>query len=325
MRAIPFSEIARYVNCIEISKGTRRDIDRDAIRGHEFDLRHTFLPDGLSCVDELAFLSAGEQRFLSQVQDRTCANIFGMVEHFIGAKMLDVTRDHWLGEQTALGALARFTGEEVKHLELFRRIERLAGDQMPPGYGVGVAPNDVASFVLGKCTWAVLAFTCDIELFTPAHYRTRIGAAGDLSGLFKDVFLFHWKRESRHAIVDEPEWPREDGKPASSTERDAAIDDLIALVGAVDSVLQAQAKADAAYFMHVVGKAADEARAMQVQATVLKAYRWQYIASGVIEPRFKKLLSGMINEAQLLRIQSALAPLTCAVPIQADAALAMAD
>ena len=224
-------EHERYAKCVEASKRIRWDIDRDVIHGREFDLRHKFLPDGLSCVNELVFLNPKEERFLSQVQGRTYANMFGLVERFIGAKMLEISRDHWLGDQTALEALVRFTDEELKHQELFRRIEKLAADRMPPGYRFDIAPNDVASFVLGKSTWAVLALTCHIELFTQAHYRASISNDAEMSNLYKDVFLFHWKEESQHAILDELEWVREDKKLTSDAARDAAIDDLIALVG----------------------------------------------------------------------------------------------
>ena len=317
------SDNQRYAKCIEASKRIRWDIDRDVIQGREFDLRHKFLPDGLSCVNELAFLSPKEKYFLSQIQGRTYANMFGLVERFIGAKILEISRDHWLGDQTALEALVRFTDEELKHQELFRRIEKLAAEGMPPGYRFDFAPNDVASFVLGKSTWAVLALTCHIELFTQAHFRASIADDNGLSNLYKDVFLFHWKEESQHAILDELEWVREDGKLASDAARDAAIDDLIALVGGVDGILQAQAKSDAAYFLGVTGMAADDARPIQVNATVLKAYRWQYIVSGVMEPRFQKILQSLISEAQMLRIQTALAPLTYAVPAKAEKPMAM--
>ena len=49
---------------------------------------------------------------------------------------------------------------------------------------------------------------------------------------------------------------------------------------------------------------------------MLKAYRWQYIVSGVSDPRFQKVLSGLITEAQMQRIQQALTPLMHAVPAQ---------
>ena len=58
----------------------------------------------------------------------------------------------------------------------------------------------------------MLALTCHIELFTQAHYRQSIEPDTELSDVWKDVFLFHWKEESQHAILDELEWKREDAK-----------------------------------------------------------------------------------------------------------------
>jgi hypothetical protein len=42
---------------------------------------------------------------------------------------------------------------------------------------------------------------------------------------------------------------------------------------------------------------------------VKKAYRWQYIVSGVQDPRFVGILREMITEAQMQRIGAALAPI----------------
>src|SRR5262245_14075942 len=50
-------------------------------------------------------------------------------------------------------------------------------------------------------------------------------AAENLSPLFKDVFLFHWKEESQHAILDELELIRWDRK-ISVEARDHAVDEL---------------------------------------------------------------------------------------------------
>ncbi|MBC8119895.1 MAG: hypothetical protein H7X75_10015, partial [Burkholderiaceae bacterium] len=122
--AAPASDTKRYAKCIEISKRVRWDIDRDVIRERRFDFEHKFLPDGLSFADRIQSLTTGERRLLSQVQGRTYANMFGLVERFIGANMLAVTRDHALGNQIAFEALIRFTDEELKHQDLFRRIEQ---------------------------------------------------------------------------------------------------------------------------------------------------------------------------------------------------------
>jgi hypothetical protein len=298
----------RYAKCIEVSKRVRWDIERDVVRGRDFDTDHKFLPDGLSFADRIDSLTTGERRLLSQIQGRTYANMFGLVERFIGAKMLDMTRGHALGDQTAFEALIRFTDEEIKHQRLFRRIELLAAEQMPDGYRFIAQPNDVADFVLGKSTWAVLALTCHIEIFTQVHYRQSIEPDQQLSPLYKDVFFFHWKEESQHAIIDELEWARENER-LSDEERDAAVDDLIALVVGIDATLQRQAAADAKYFSGICGRVLTGAESLQIESHVLAAYRWQYIVSGIKEPRFGDLLTGMINEGQAKRVFDALAPI----------------
>ena len=302
----------RYAKCVEVSKRIRWDTDRDVIRGRHFDFAKKFLPDGLSKVARLPFLTADEQRLFSQMQGRTYANMFALVERFIGAKMLEVSRGHGLGDQVAMEALVRLTDEELKHQELFRRMETMMAPGMPAGYQFLPQPNEVAQAVLAASTWAVLALTCDIELFSQAHYRSSIEPETRIDPLWKDVFLFHWKEESQHAIIDEMEWLREDER-LDKARRDQAVDELIGLVGAVDGICQAQAKADAAYFVQVAGRAFDADQSSAIHATTLDAYRWQYIVSGVQDPRFLELLGSMIDAEQGARINAALAPIVGAV------------
>src|SRR5215468_1299972 len=211
---------SRYAHCIESSKRVRWDIDEDVIRGRRFDTAVKFLPDGLSLTDGFTTLSSAERRFVSQIQGRTYANIFGLVERFINAKVLELSCDHALGDQVVVEALVRFSDEELKHQRLFRRIDAMAGEVLPGGYLFDFDPDTVARAVLGKSTWAVLALTLDIELFTQAHYRQSIDPDTELSGLFKDVFLYHWREESQHAILDELEWIRHDaGRRAGRRKR----------------------------------------------------------------------------------------------------------
>jgi hypothetical protein len=184
----------------------------------------------------------------------------------------------------------------------------MAGEVLPDGYRFDVDPNDVAHAVLGKSTWAVLALTLDIELFTQLHYRQSIEPDNDLSELFKDVFLYHWKEESQHAILDELEWVRHDAG-LTGEQRDRAVDEFIALVDAVDGILKSQAKADAAYFAANCGRVVDEPEGIAIAAAFLKAYRWQYVQSGAQHPQFGKVLSSMITGQQGQRIQAALATL----------------
>ena len=268
----------RYAKCIEVSKRIRWDIDRDLIRGREFDFSKKFLPDGLSKVEQLPFLSADQKRFYSHVQGRTYANMFALVERFIGAKVTDLSRTHALGDQVAFEALVRLTDEELKHQELFRRLEAKVAPGMPPGYVFVPEPNQVANAVLAASTWAVLALTCDIELFSQAHYRSSIEPDDALDPLWKDVFLFHWREESQHAILDELEWQREDAR-LDEQQRDVAVDELIGLVAAVDGIVQMQAKADAAYFARTAERQFDDRRGRGDPPTRC----WQPIAGSTLQ------------------------------------------
>jgi hypothetical protein len=284
------ADSARYARCIKASKRARWDTDADVIRGRDFDFSQTFLPNGLSMVDELGFLTGPERRLLSQV------------------KVLEISGRHWLGDQVALEALVRFSDEELKHQELFRRIEAMIGRGMPAGYVQVADPNEVARAVLGKSTWSVLALTCLIELFTQLHYQRSIEPEDNVSPLWKDVFKYHWMEEVQHAMLDEIEWGTENDR-LTMRQKEQAVDDLIGLVGAVDGILQAQAAADARYFIAITGRRYTGEEEAGIGALLLRAYRWQYIVSGVQHTHFARLLTGMTTEAQMGRIETALAPI----------------
>ena len=114
--------------------------------------------------------------------------------------------------------------------------------RVPARWAVPRRPNDVARAVLAASTWSVLALTCHIELSVQAHYAESITPGTELCPLFKDVFGFHWKDESRHVVLDELEW-KDEHATLSPDAQDEAVNDLIALVAAVDGLLQAQAAA----------------------------------------------------------------------------------
>jgi hypothetical protein len=296
----------RYARCIQTSKRVRWDIDKDVIRGRNFDTAHKFLPDGLSLADAFTTLSADEKPFVSQIQGRTYANIFGLVERFINAKVLELSEDHWFGDQVALEALVRFQRRGAKTpgpVSPCRRDGRRCSARR-----LSLRRRSQRPCCSWQSTWAVLALTLDVELFTQLHYRQSIDVDPQLSELFKDVFLFHWREESQHAILDELEWVRHDAG-LTAEQRDSAVGEFIELVAAVDGILQAQAKADGGYFTTTCGRAVHEAEARAIEAAFLKAYRWQYIHSGAQHPHFGKVLSSLITEKQGQRIQRAPATL----------------
>jgi hypothetical protein len=76
--------------------------------------------------------------------------------------------------------------------------------------------------------------------------------------------------------------------------------------------------------MRTIRGVADAPHAAEVEHIVLKAYRWTYFVSGMLEPRFVKLLESMTTEAQRACIDAAMAPLLYAMPAEGAPVPAMA-
>ena len=306
------TDTARYRKCLHNAQKVTWDIDTDVIRFRQLDTDTKYLPDSLSLVTQLPFLNVGQQRLLSQVQGRTYAYLFGLIERCINAKVLELGRAHCLGDQTAVAALLKFVQDELKHQELFRRIEKLADLALPPGYRMTTDPNSAAGAILAKSTWAVLALTCFVEIFTQAHYLHSIRDDDGLSPLFKDVFYYHWIEEVQHATLDEIEWQRvHDGMQPEAI--DAAVTDFVELLRMVDGILQTQATADGEYFCSNSGAFFDRERCNAVKACLLKAYRLQYLVSGARIERFQRALSSKLTAGQMQRVDAAFAPLSAYV------------
>jgi hypothetical protein len=130
--------------------------------------------------------------------------------------------------------------------------------------------------------------------FTQAHYRQSIGPDPELAPLWKDVLLFHWKEEAQHVVIDELEWRRENAT-LTAFERDTAVTDLLELIGVLDGLVRAQAQADVGYVLRCCARAMPRRDLEQLDAVMLRAYRWQYITSGIQDER----LGGNLADAQM--------------------------
>lgn len=265
----------------------RWDIGRDVIRGRTPDVRKPFLPPGLSLVDELPFLAPADRLLLGHVQGRTYAWLLDLCERFTGARRLRPGQ--------------------------LRRLAQLLGPCMPAGHEPTSDPDAMTQIARGKSSWAVLALSLVIELSALAHYRCSLQSAEGLCALWKDVLLARCKEESRHAALDELEFLREDAR-LSAAQRDRGVNDLIALMGAMEGIVSAQSDADARYFLANASGRYDPDQRREAGECLLKAYRWQHLMCGVMEPPFQRLLFGAIDLSQVDRISQALRPLMDAVP-----------
>jgi hypothetical protein len=149
--------------------------------------------------------------------------------------VLGLSKNYWFADQVALEDLVQLADDALKHQALFRRIESMIASGMETGYRFVLNPDTVARVVMASSVWAVLALTLHLGLSTEGHYRSSLESDSELSALYKDVLLFHWRDKSQHAQVNELEWARENSV-MSAEERDDAVDDLINLMLTVDSL-----------------------------------------------------------------------------------------
>jgi hypothetical protein len=298
---------SRYARVLLASPASPWEIERHVFRGRALNFSRKFLPDGLTLLDRLDFLEPQEARLLSQLQGRTYAATFGLVERVIGATALLQAQGHVHGDQCAVETLVRFANDELKHQELFRRLERMMHAGMPAGYAVVAAPDEFARAVLGRSAWSLLALACHIELLAQAHYEQAFAPRYDLCPLYQDVFKFHSRDERQHVLLDELEWAAEHTH-LSADERDEAVVDFIALLTTFSNMLLAQSQADTRWFLQAVDRRFTPLESRQVASTMLAACRWQFIVSGMQHVHFRRLLSSMTTAEQCARIMTALQP-----------------
>ena len=113
------TDTSRYARCIEASKRIRWEIDRDVIRGRSFDVSKKFLPDGLSMIDKLGFLSADEKRLQVFVTIARGADVVATVEQML----LHVDMKAGKTCAAAPGVLARLMPIAEAHRALARPAE----------------------------------------------------------------------------------------------------------------------------------------------------------------------------------------------------------
>ena len=297
--------VAHYARSVNGARSVEWDIERDVLRGRSLDFSRKFLPDGLSLIDRLEFLRPAEALRLSQLQGRTYAALLARLERVIGATVLLRARVQVFDDRTAVESLVRFANDELKHRELFSRLELLMGDGMAAGYALHPNTVQFAAGMLDRSAWSLLALACQVELVAQAHYEQAFESHVDLCPLFKDVFRFHGLDERQHALLDELEWTAVHNAIAKA-ERDQAVDDFIALIATFDGVLRAQARADAHYYLRTGDRRFSGIEASCLESTLLAATRWQFIVSGMQHVHFRHVLTSLTTAEQRARITAAL-------------------
>ncbi len=293
-----------YAECLQNSYRVNWTI-ADVVAGRHFDATRPWLPARLSGAGRVACLSPAEQLKLTQVEMGAYAHLFGFVEEFIAPLMLMRARDFALDQREAFDALTNFAAEEVKHMTLFREVRASVDGTL--GFPLALLPGaaDVARAVLGKQPGAVLLLTAAIEWLTQLHYLSCFEGDETLDPFTRHIFRSHWLEEAQHARMDHLETLRA-FRGLSEAEKDRAVDDLIELVGALDGLLQMQARLDVDNLQACLWRRLATAERQEIHAAVLAAKRYTFIESGVTHPNFLDLLGVVTSPAQQQRVQHAL-------------------
>ncbi len=277
----------------------------DVLGGRSFDRERRWLPEALSGARGLDWLSEREARQLTQVELAAYAHLFSYVEEFIAPEVVELARPYEVDEREAFDALTNFAAEEVKHMNLFRQLRQRVDDTLGFETRLVGGERETAHFVLSKHPGAVLLLTAVIEWFTQRHFLEAIQDDAAVDPFTKAVFKAHWQEEAQHAKMDHIETVRLFAR-LSDAERDQAIDDLIQLVGAVDDLLQEQARLDLDNFVRHSGRDLSEQQQEDLFQSVLRAKRWTFIESGTTHPRFLELFLQVTTPEQQARVMRAL-------------------
>ena len=222
-------------------------------------------------------------------------HIFAFVEEFIIPMVTQEALKDAYGDEVRLRALLRFAEEELKHQELFRRAMALFDQGFRTKCGLIPGREEVAKVVLSKSRLAVLYLTTLIEWFTQRHYLEHVRDASGLDELFRDLLRFHWMEEAQHAKLDTLLLD-EIAEKATLEEREAAIDELLELGGAIDGLLSQQIGLNIETLERATGRRFTEAEKEEITTKTQRAWRWTFLVSGLEHPNFVKLVKELTKE-----------------------------
>lgn len=285
-----------YEDCLKTSVKSAWTVD-DCFQGRNFDFTRRFLPERIAGVTDIGCLGEDEKRMLNQIRGNSYCHIFAFVEEYIVPLVIDRARADVYGDETRLWSLLRFAEEETKHQQMLRR----ACEQFEAGFGVacGLVPGreTVARAVLATSPLAALLLTSLIEWFTQLHYVEHVRDAGELDELFRDILRFHWMDESRHARLDSL-LIDEIADEVTAGEREAAIDQLLELGGAVDGLLAQQLELDIDALARASGRTFADDQLREIRTHQRRAYRWTFLVSGLRHPSFVRIVGQLTTGGQ---------------------------
>ena len=269
----------------------------DVLANRTFDFTRRFLPNRLAGVDTITCLDDGEKTRLNQIMGNAYCHIFAYVEEFIVPTVMEEAGEDVHGDEVRMRSLLRFSEEELKHQELFRRSIALFAEGI--GFDMDLIPDReaVAGVVRSKSKLAVMLLTAVIEWFTQLHYTEHVRDETGLDGLFRDLLKYHWLDEAQHAKLDML-LIQETVAQMPLAERERAIDEVLELGGAIDGLLLQQIGMNIAALERSTGRVFTTDEREEITRETQRASRWTFLVSGLRHPNVVRLVGEITDEGQ---------------------------
>ena len=296
-----------YQECLDISKRVSW-LEDDVLAGKNFDFSKRFLPNRLTGVDEIGCLNDNEKLLLNQIMGNGYCHLFAFVEEFIIPTVTEEAMKDVYGDEIRARSLLRFAEEELKHQELFRRSVDLFGQGFSAECDLIPGREAVAEVVRSKSKLAVMILTAIIEWFTQLHYIEHVQDDADLDGLFRDLLRFHWLEESQHAKLDTL-LIGEEAENLTLEEREAAVDEVLELGGAIDGLLLQQIGMNIEALERASGRTFTGAEKEEITTHTQRAWRWTFLVSGLQHPNIVRAIGELTSEGSA-KIENAAAALS---------------
>jgi hypothetical protein len=264
------------------------DLDTVLPLTEDLDFSRNFLPQSLARTNELSNLDTDEQRLLNQISAHQYLSLFIIVEEFILPFLLDHTRQTARDDDYALRALLNFAGEEVKHMQLFRRFLDAFERQFPVRCEV-IGPSEaIGKEVLRHHPLAVAFTILMFEWMSQVHYVGSIRDDSEADPHFKSLMRHHWMEEAQHTKLDAL-MIEALAQDYSADERDSVVDEFFEIGAFLDAGLAQQAQFNLDALEAAAGRSVPDRE--QIAEQQLDAARWTYIGSGMSHPKFLELVT----------------------------------
>jgi hypothetical protein len=278
-----------YESCVRASEQAAWKLDDVMPPDTRLDFSRPFLPTGLAARGELPFLSLNERRTLNQITGNAYLNLFGFVEEYILATVLEHAGAEAFGDHDAIRALVRFADEEAKHQKLFGRyVDAFKRDFAVETEVLGSAV-EVAHVIMSKSKIAVMLVTLHLEIMTQAHYIECVRDDAEIDPFFAKLLRMHWMEESQHARIDALELDKM-LDAATPAQIETAMQDYLDLLGAFDGLLKSQSEMDERTLERAAGRTFSPGEKTAIVDAQHAGYRRTFLTYGMTNPMFARHL-----------------------------------